>query len=52
MSIFLYLLIVLNLILIIHCDEETQCMLTKSSPVNVTNKYINIYIINLAFSQS
>ena len=52
MSIFLYLHIIINLFLVIYCDDTAQCKLTKSSPVNVKNTYINKYIILLAFSKS
>ena len=45
MSIFSYLLIIINLFLVIYCDDTTQCRLTKSSPINVKNKDINKYII-------
>ena len=51
MSIFLYLLIFINLFLVIYCDDTAQCLLTKSAPVNVKNKYINKNIILLAFSK-
>ena len=50
MSIFLYILHFINLFLVIYSDD--QCMLTQSAPVNVKNKYINKYIIFLAFSKS
>ena len=45
MSIFSYLLIIINLFLVIYCDDTTQCRLTKSAPINVKNKDINKYII-------